>query len=491
MFIKDGVLKNQMKRSMFYQVTLEQQWEQIYSSQNVYNQGKSVSIDVILDREITYVAGNKAVWDERNVVEGTIWFRSFGRAGEEANVGLSVELVERMKWEQERAGRVGGKEGPLRVERVEKFEEKGYLVIQDEESERYSCFGMFKNRTLKDLPFPQNKDLTVRYVQHNGQSTYVSLNDGVFIPVLNLPLSSNRYYVIKPRGNHKGEAFTCSREEGMSTCCFCRCVKDIKPRPFDPRNIYQQFEISVYKTLCASKGHFHAKSIAPDGFSPHFLRRKGWSVRTKTTKHYELDEAPGLNAALRAKLPEFNFPPSHKSSEDVVVGKWYSPFMFIKEGTLKDQIERSMFYQVTLEQKWEQIYSSQNIYNQVKSVSIDVVFDREVAYVAGKKALWDERNVVEGTIWFKSFGKAGEEAIVGLSVEIVRRMKWEQERAGWLGGEDRQASVERVEEFGEKGEWREFGCYVLVESFVIKRMDGSLVMTYEFRHPHKIKCRWD
>ena len=80
----------------------------------------------------------------------------------------------------------------------------GYLVIQDEESETYSCFGLCKNRTLRDLPFPQNKDLTVRYVQSSGESQDVSLNDAVFIPVLNLPLSSNRYYVIKPHGNHKG-----------------------------------------------------------------------------------------------------------------------------------------------------------------------------------------------------------------------------------------------------------------------------------------------
>ncbi|KAL3510915.1 hypothetical protein ACH5RR_030316 [Cinchona calisaya] len=365
----------------------------------------------------------------------------------------------------------------------------GYLVIQDEESETYSFFGLHKNRTLKDLPFPQNKDLTVRYTADNGDN--VSLDDAVFIPVLNLPLSSNRYYVIKPHGNHKGEAVTCSREEDKTTCCFCRCIKDIKPTVFDPRNIYQQFEISVYETLFAGKGYFYAKSVAPDGFPPYFLRRKGWSIYMKTPKNYKLDEAPGLNAALRAKLPELNFPPSYKVSEAVIVGKWYSPFMFIKDGVLKDQMKRSMFYQVTLEQKWEQIYSSQNVHNQGKSVSIDVILDREIAYVAGNKAVWDERNVVEGTIWFRSFGRAGEEANIGLSVELVQRMKWEQERAGWVGGKEKELRVERVENFEGKGEWKEFGCYVLVESFVLKRMDGSLVMSYEFRHPHQIKCRWD
>ncbi|CDP00528.1 unnamed protein product [Coffea canephora] len=367
----------------------------------------------------------------------------------------------------------------------------GYLVIQDEESETYSCFGLCKNRTVRDLPFPQNKNLTVQYVQGSGESQDVSLDDAVFIPVLNLPLSSNRYYVIKPHGNHKGKAVTCSREEDKTTCCFCRCVKDIKPRPFDPKNIYQQFEVFVYEAACVGRGYFYAKSVAPDGFPPYFLRRKGWSVHTKTPKHYELDEAPGLNASLRARLPEFSVPPSYKSSEAVVVGKWYSPFLFIKDGIVKDQMKRSMFYQVTLEQKWEQVYSTQNSYHEAKSVSMDVTIDREAVYIAGNKAVWDEKNVVEGAIWFKSFGRAGEEATVGLSIELVQRMKWEQERAGWLGGNERQVRVERIEYSGEKGEWREFGCFVLVESFVFKRMDGSLLMTYDFKHPHQIKCTWD
>ena len=70
-------------------------------------------------------------------------------------------------------------------------------------------------------------------------------------------------------------------------------------------------------------------------------------------------------------------------------------------------------------------------------------------------------------------------------------MKWEPERAGWLGGTEREVRVELMEYFGEKGEWREFGCFVLVESFVFKRMDGSLLMTYDFKHPHQIKCTWD
>lgn len=130
----------------------------------------------------------------------------------------------------------------------------------------------------------------------------------------------------------------------MKTCCFCTSISDLKPQPLDPRNIYQQFEIRHCK-----RGGFAAKSVAPDGFPPDFLRRKGWQVFTSTSKEFQLNEAPGLNTALRARLPDFNFPPSQKCSTPVVVGKWYCPFMFIKEGTvLKEQVKYSTYYEVTL-----------------------------------------------------------------------------------------------------------------------------------------------
>ena len=70
-------------------------------------------------------------------------------------------------------------------------------------------------------------------------------------------------------------------------------------------------------------------------------------------------------------------------------------------------------------------------------------------------------------------------------------MKWEQERVGWIGGEKRQAKVKRTEEFGGVGGWRKFGCYVLVERVVLKRMDGSVTMTYEFKHNHQIRSKWE
>ncbi|CAI9096345.1 OLC1v1032459C1 [Oldenlandia corymbosa var. corymbosa] len=365
----------------------------------------------------------------------------------------------------------------------------GFLVIQDEDSETYSCFGSCKNHRLKDLPFPQNKKLTFNVKQGKNDSPL----DIFFIPVLNLPLSCNRYYAIQPHGKHKGEAFTSSREEDMATFCFCRRVKEIKPKPLDPRNVYQQFEICVCENSCATRGLFYAKSVAPDGCPPYFMRSKGWSGWTKTPKNYQLDEAPGLDASLRARQPDFNFAPTYKTSEAVVVGEWYSPFMFVKEGAmkLKDQLKRSPFYQVTLEQQWEQIFSCRNQYCDGKSVTVDVNLDGETVYVAGNRAEWVESNVVDGVIWFRSRGNAaGKETKVGLTVELVQRVKWEQERGRWKAGKERQLKVERTEQYQGNGGWKEFGCYVLVESFVIRRMDGPVVMNWDFRHIQHIKSIW-
>ncbi|KAK6116390.1 hypothetical protein DH2020_049852 [Rehmannia glutinosa] len=367
----------------------------------------------------------------------------------------------------------------------------GYMVIQDEESECYSCFGCCKKRTVKDLPVPQDKELIVRYTQSTpGQGIDTSEDPLLLIPVLNQPLSCNRYYAIVPHGRHKGEAITCSREEDKVTCCFCRCIKDVKRRPLDPNNIFQQIEIVPYQSFWSTKGSFFAKSIAQDGFPPYFLKLKGWTIKTKTPSNFKLDIAKGVDSKLRARLPNFNFSISRKSCEFVVVGKWYSPFVFVKEGTVKDQVKRSMYYELTLEQRWEQVFTCRNTTNDNR-VAIDVVLEKEEVFVGGSKAVWNERSVVDGVIWFTGRGPGRGETRVGLRVEIVERMKWEQERGGWRGGDERQVRINRVERFKKGGGWNEFGLYVLVERFNLKRMDGSLVMSYDFKHFHQMKTKWE
>ncbi|XP_076933021.1 uncharacterized protein LOC143598766 [Bidens hawaiensis] len=368
----------------------------------------------------------------------------------------------------------------------------GYLVIQDEESETYSCFGLCKNLYLAGLPFPQNKILTTRYSSGSGEHHHVSYDEVVFIPVLNQPLSSNRYYAIKPHGSHKGEAFTCSKEEDMRQCCFCNCVRDVKPRPWDPHNMYQQFEIVKKETACKPDGSFYAKSLVDDGYPPYFLRRKGWEIYSKTPKTYALREAKGINSSLRSRLPDLDFTPSSKTSNHVVVGKWYCPFVFIKEGTLRDQVKKSIYYEMTLEQRWERVFYQENEHNNEGNVvSVKAAFRSETAFIGASQieAIWDEQNVVDGSICFTCLGgdNASEES-VGLNAAIVERMRWEEERAGWVGGgEKRIERVNREEKFEGIGGWKRFGCYVLVERFVLKRMDGSLVLTYDFGHTHQIK----
>ncbi|XP_073135838.1 uncharacterized protein [Henckelia pumila] len=362
----------------------------------------------------------------------------------------------------------------------------GYLVIQDEESETYSFFGLFKNHTLKQLPFPQNKELSFRYTSSTGDGRQSTSCDPVFlIPALNQPLSCNTYYAIVPHGKRKGEAFTCSTEEDKTICCFCLFINDVKPRQFDPRNIYQQFQMVPYGS---SRGYFRAKSIASDGFPPSFFRRKGWTMHTKTPKHFELGGAQGLDCALRARLPVLPHL-SLSRSEPVVVGKWYCPFIFVKDGRLRDQMESSMYYEMTLEQRWERIFTCQN--NGVNSVVIDVLIEKEEVFVNGNKGVMNERHAVDGVVWFTSSGNAGGQMSFGLRVEILQRMKWEQERGGWIGGDEKQGKLKKIEEFKEGGEWRESGCYVLVERFKLKRMDGSLAMEYDFKHLHHIKTLWE
>ncbi|CAL5399485.1 unnamed protein product [Camellia sinensis] len=87
---------------------------------------------------------------------------------------------------------------------------------------------------------------------------------------------------------------------------------------------------------------------------------------------------------------------------------------------------------MTLEQKWEQIFTCENGYNQGNIVFVDVAVQTELVTVGGREAVWDENRVANGVIWFTSF--------------VV-------------------VSVNKTEEYAGigVGGWSRFGCYVLVE----------------------------
>ncbi|KAH7515359.1 hypothetical protein FEM48_Zijuj10G0018100 [Ziziphus jujuba var. spinosa] len=379
MFVKEETLnlKDQMKKSMFYEMTLEQRWEKIFSCDNDNNNEKNVVfVDVDVQTEKVYHAGREAVLNEREVSSNGVleWFMSFDGAGNESRVGLSMLVVERIKWEEERVGGLGWEEKKNEdsfnslydVERPHYKEEivfgpgmtyeqehpdthtlppsdgpnSGYLVILDDEAMITTCFGWCDENSIRELPFPQNQDLTI----DDGDDT----NDVAIIPVVNQPLSLNRYYVI-------------------------------------------QLEIIPKKPYC-----FSAKAVTSDGFPTGFLRNKNRHVNISTPSHYRLNEALGPNYSLRAHFPNFDFPLLNGCSANVIVGKWYCPFMFVKEATLnlKDQMKKSMFYEMTLEQRWEKIFSCDNDNNNEKNVVfVDVDVQTEKVYHAEREAVLNEREV--------------------------------------------------------------------------------------------------
>ncbi|XP_038892872.1 uncharacterized protein LOC120081783 [Benincasa hispida] len=373
----------------------------------------------------------------------------------------------------------------------------GILVIQDQKEDaelRSSKWcGMFKKKeSVKMLPFPQNKILRLTHSVEAGEFEYSESVYAVLIPVLNKPLSSNQYYIINARGARKGLACTNSKEDETSSSKCCYTVPDPPPQIFDPKNEYQQFQISDY-IYCGGASGFVSKSVAPDGVPPLRLSRNGWQAYPQPLNNFlEPTQALGLNASLRACLPDLNFSLPCKSSDAVVVGKWYCPFIFIREGNeaVGSQMTNSLYYEITLHQNWVEIFKCEN--NGVAPDNVDAFVEREVVSIAGEAATpVGSRNVGDGIVWFEPWK-------VGLSLVIVERMKWEQERGGFRWVEEREEKKVRVvknkEElkFKEKGnKWKRFGCYVLVERFVVKRMDGSLVLTWEFRHTHQVRTKWE
>lgn len=187
---------------------------------------------------------------------------------------------------------------------------------------------------------------------------------------------------------------------------------------------------------------------------------------------------------LRSKLPgDFN--------TSVVVGKWYVPFIFVKERDAKAQIKKSTYYSMTLRQSWEEVYSCGNLDYKKENgeVVVDVEIESELVKLEGQVIGKEIRGVDEnGVVWFEIAGKK-----IGLRTMVVERMKWEEERFGWSKEtDDIKSSIKRSERFeGDAMLWQSYKCYVLVESFELKRMDGSLVLTFEFRHVDKLKSKWD
>ncbi|XVF77842.1 hypothetical protein PTKIN_Ptkin14bG0079500 [Pterospermum kingtungense] len=354
----------------------------------------------------------------------------------------------------------------------------GLMVLRGEVADEEEGRGCFSNGYAKGLfkktPLPQNVILHNTYSDSGYDCLFL------FIPVLDQPLSSKRYYVIHADGKHKGLASRCSTEDDMSYCCSRRIIEDVEPTPFGYRDEYQQFQV-------CSDGDvgFYAKPIFPDTFPPMFLRFK-FHLFIKNKRVYHLGDAQGLvDDSRRMHLPQLN--PTH-----TIIGKWYTPFVFVKgEGPVKVQMEKSLFYTITLEKYWQNIYSWENDGSKLSNViALNVSIQREVNFLFGMEAVKDGGVDNEGFVWFRSANGYGhgtsEGNKVGLSLAIVERMRWLEESAGWVDGVERVESVETASESG----WKRFECYVLVESFALRRMDGTLVLNCDFRHTHHIQTKW-
>lgn len=382
----------------------------------------------------------------------------------------------------------------------------GVLVITDEETEEQDsyCWGMCEYKRIKTLPFPQNKILKIVHPSEYQKPTVTKV---WFLPVVGEPLSAHRYYIIRAKGQYKGKACTSSKRADMLACCYVEYVNDLKPRPLDYRDIYQQFEIRRYHG-----GGFYAKSVAYDGIPPKFLRKKGWEVRASRWIRGQIKDALGLDETVQASLPPpptFPLPPQNQNAA-VVIGRWYSPFVFIREeAKLWRHMKKSLFYEITLEQYWEEIFLKENEGGgEGDAIVVDTMVKTEEALIYGMEPVI-EVNPVLGFLCFMASNdggggldasstsvKLGRRVRLGLSLVVFEAMRGIQIERGWMENQEVDVRVERIEEVrsrrrGNNGEWRRFGCYVLVESFLVRRMDGVLILKYNFRHAHKIQCKWD
>eukprot|EP00253_Pinus_taeda_P000960 PITA_00960 len=371
-----------------------------------------------------------------------------------------------------------------------------YLVFQQNEDvgdyeQGACCWGCCYGIELRELPFPQDKCLTTLYRTGIGRDSHTHTNRVYFIPVLGQPISSNRYYVVQAESKYKGLVETCSTEEDMTKFCICRRIKDLRPRSLEPNNPYQQIQV-IQKT----RG-FTSKCMASDGFPSQFLRkdgRDGWSLSTEDLrgKHDRLPFVQGENAYLRAQLPPSNFSFSEKRSPIVIVGEWYCPFIFIKElgGSYKDpkiQLMETPFYKMELEKFWEEIYRTE-----VSAPGEDIVVQRttrvEEPLLFGTQAVEEIRDD-DGSVWMKGImQEKGKLMGVRLSCPIIAKIRTDQGRQG-LEATSRDVRVEKL--FSNSGTGRKFVCYVVVERYVLKRMDGSVALTYSFRNCNQIEGKWE
>uniref|UniRef100_A0A0D9X7S6 AAA+ ATPase domain-containing protein n=1 Tax=Leersia perrieri TaxID=77586 RepID=A0A0D9X7S6_9ORYZ len=342
----------------------------------------------------------------------------------------------------------------------------GYLVVKsDDDDGGTRCWGSCCGETrVRELPFPQNRVITVMDPAL-GESAGANADAVVFVPVPGTAPSLNRYYAVLAAGKHRGLVRACEREDdAVAARCFCRCVRDARPRPFDTGDVYQQMEI------VPNEGGFTARSVAADGI-PYFLyRSKQWLAyaSSKPKHHFDLGEALGrINNPIRSISP---------ASAAVAVGRWYTPFFFVKEHgvPLKAQIDRDTFYEIVLEQRWEGMAGDEPAARKRVLIGGRGIEGKEEASTAGGDA---------GYVWFSAAATWPEGQRVGVHASVWEKMVWEEQKSGWVADDEKDGGgvKKRMAGAGDGS-----GCRsVLVERFSVKRTDGSVVVAFYFFHVNK------
>lgn len=193
------------------------------------------------------------------------------------------------------------------------------------------------------------------------------------------------------------------REVERVTCCFCIRFNHVhrykKPQP-DPYDIHQQVVITT--TSSPSCSYYHAKPADPNAILPAYLM-SSWTLENRTSTLRLIDDAKGLNVELRSKLPGLDM--------SVVVGKWYVPFLFVKEGDIIDQVKISMYYNMTLHQRWEEVFFYENVHNEdCIQVAVDVDLEAQVIKVEGQKINIETTNLdAKGIVWFQVLDHEGKQ----------------------------------------------------------------------------------
>uniref|UniRef100_A0A0E0E9G2 Uncharacterized protein n=1 Tax=Oryza meridionalis TaxID=40149 RepID=A0A0E0E9G2_9ORYZ len=220
----------------------------------------------------------------------------------------------------------------------------GYLAVKSDEegTDETRCWGLRSQPRVRGLPFPQNRVITVSDPSL-GEYADAYADAVVFVPVPGAPPSSNRYYAVLAAGKHRGLVRACSRR-GRRGGDDALLQLPVRPRREAP---------AVRPRRRA--GSRRARSVAADGL-PYFLYRSNrWLAYASRPKNFDLAEALGLDDPLRSRSLTTPPPPPATASA-VAVGRWYTPFFYVKEDgvPLKAQMDRSTFYEIVLEQRWEE-----------------------------------------------------------------------------------------------------------------------------------------